>query len=157
MIVFLPPTAVRACDNLANRYDSNRSEVIRIAVSEGMAGVRVALARLQKVRSAEREAVEERRSIRRRGPTRASSVAASAAVGSLDGDDAVAALVEYGNSARRIDPHLGAAGLAVMLATHARVSGVDPEDLDVIVDRAVQVVLGESDVALAPDPTAPPE
>ena len=60
MIVFLPPTAVRACDNLAKRYDSNRSEVIRIAVSEGMAGVRVALTRLQKVRSAEREKEGER-------------------------------------------------------------------------------------------------
>ena len=35
VVVFLPSAAVKACDSLADRYGSNRSEVVRLAIAEG--------------------------------------------------------------------------------------------------------------------------
>jgi hypothetical protein len=48
VVVFLPSAAVKACDTLATRYASNRSEVVRLAVAEGMPGAVEALERLRR-------------------------------------------------------------------------------------------------------------
>ena len=53
VVVFLPPQTVKASEALAARYGSNRSEVLRLAVAEGLQPVRPVLARLQRVRLAE--------------------------------------------------------------------------------------------------------
>lgn len=156
VIVFLPPAAIRACDGLARRYASNRSEVIRLAVSEGMAGVRVALARLQKLRLTERQAAEQRRALRRRGSPPASGVAGPTGVVPLDADRAVSVLTDYARSARRVHSRLDDDGLRVVLVTHAQVVGVDVDDIDSVVEQALAAV-GQPVLVPGVDPTVPPE
>ncbi len=47
VVVFLAAAAVKACDDRAARYGSNRSEVFRLAIVEGMPGTVEALEKLQ--------------------------------------------------------------------------------------------------------------
>ena len=53
VVVFLPMAAVKACDDLAARYGSNRSEVFRLVIAEGMPGAVQALEKLREIRMVE--------------------------------------------------------------------------------------------------------
>lgn len=53
VVVFLPPEAVKTCDTLAGGYGSNRSEVVRLAVAEGLPGAVEALERVRELRLVE--------------------------------------------------------------------------------------------------------
>ena len=158
VIVFLLDSTVRACDALAAQYGSSRSEVIRIAVGEGLGSSRAALVRLEKVRAAEAEAVAVRRTATARKksgrPVRSADVAG---VVPLDAETAIPLLVRYGTSARRVRPGLAARDLRVMLATHSEVVGVLPDDIEDAVDGALGELFGASDVLPVADPSAPPE
>ena len=67
VVVFLPPAAVKACDSLADRYGSNRSEVVRLAVAEGMPAAVEALQRLRGLRLVEEAGAGASRLWRARG------------------------------------------------------------------------------------------
>ena len=45
----------------------------------------------------------------------------------------------------------------MMMATHAQVTGVLPDDLEDAVDGAIAELFDGADVLPVPDPTAPPE
>ena len=159
IVVFLPPTAVRACDNLATRYGSSRSEVVRLAVGEGMAGARDALVRLQRVRLAEVEAVDARRAAvgRKRVGRPPASRGDLVGVVPLDAESAVLQMDEYGRSVRRLQPSVTASQLRVMLITQAELVGVSVDDVDDVVDAVVGKIFGDAEFLAVPDPTAPPE
>ena len=161
VIVFLLDSTVRACDALAAQYGSSRSEVIRIAVGEGLGASRAALVRLEKVRAAEAEAVAVRRTATARKksgrPVRLADVAGPAGVVPLDAETAIPLLVQYGTSARRVRSGLAARDLRVMLATHSEVIGVLPDDIEDAVDGALGELFGADDVLPVADPSAPPE
>ena len=158
IVVFLPDSTVRRCDGLAARYGSSRSEVVRIAVGEGMSKTRDALVRSENVRLAEAQAIEARRfATARKKSGRPAGSAGVAGVVSLDAESAVPQLVQYGRSARRVRPGLAAPDLRVMMWTHAQVIGVLPDDVEDAVDGAVAELFGRADVLPVDDPTAPPE
>ena len=158
VVAWLPDTTVRACDGLAARYASSRSEVIRIAVGEGLRSTRDALVRLEKVRLAEAEAVAVRRSATARKKSgRPLKAAGVAGVVPLDAETAVPQLVDYGRSARRVRPGLAPGELRVMISTHAQVIGVLPDDVEDAVDGALGDLFGVDDVLPVVDPNAPPE
>ena len=156
VVVFLPPQTVKASEALAARYASNRSEVLRLAVAEGLQPVRPVLARLQRVRMAELGA--ESRPAPGAGKRRDRAVASGpAGVVPLDAETAIPQLVQYGTSARRVRPGLAARDLRVMLATHSEVIGVLPDDIEDAVDGALGELFGADDVLPVADPSAPPE
>ena len=71
VVVFLPmAAAVQACDDLAARYGSNRSEVFRLAIVEGMPGAVEALEKLREIRMVEALGAGASRSWRIRGMRR---------------------------------------------------------------------------------------
>ena len=53
VVAFLPAAAIKACDDLAAWYGSNRSEVFRLAIAEGMPGAVEALEKLREIRMVE--------------------------------------------------------------------------------------------------------
>ena len=158
VVAWLPDTTVRACDGLAARYASSRSEVIRIAVGEGLRSTRDALVRLEKVRVAEAEAVVVRRSATARKKSgRPLKAAGVAGVVPLDAEAATPQLVEYARTVQRVRPGLAARELRVMISTQAQVLGVLPDDVEDAVDSAVGELFGANDVLPVADPNAPPE
>ena len=158
IVVFLPDSDVRACDGLAARYGSSRSEVVRIAVGEGMSKVRDALVSLKKLQRAEADAVAARRSAtaRKKGGRPAGSTRVAGVV-PLDADAAIPQLVDYGRAARRVRPGLAAPELRMMMVTHAQVIGVLQDDLEDAVNEAVAKLFGDDGILPVADPTAPPE
>lgn len=151
VVVFLPRAVIRTCDALAARYASNRSEVIRLGLGEGMPTLRAALARLQRVRLVELEAAEERRALKG-GRVRPSFGAVP-----LDADTAVSELVAYGRSARRVQKDLDEPSLRVALLAHAQVSGVSLDDVDDVVGQALATIFEHGETAPASDSMLPPE
>jgi len=155
IVVFLPPAAVKACDVAAARYGSNRSEVVRLAVAEGLRGAVEALERLREVRLVEAAGAGAARVWKGRGtPQRAGSGGSG---GSLDPDRAVSALLEYGRAARAAvadpDPQQLRAGLQM----HAQVIGVDPDDMDEVLVDVLGQLFGEPQLQHVADPSKPPE
>ena len=160
VFVFLPRATVRTCAALAARYGSSRSEVLRLAVGEGLSEARKALAKLQKLRLAELAAEEERRALLgRRRSGRASSGPASADDGAeLDEETAVVRLEEYASSVRRLRPGAGYDELRTLLELQGQLEGVDPDALDDLVTEALERIFGGGDkIRPAPDPDAPLE
>ena len=162
VVVLLPPATVKSSDAMAARYGSSRSEVLRHAIAEGMPGVRKPLERLRKARLEGLRAVGDRDAVdvaRRRGGRPAGSVA----VPGLEGVDvadrasAVERLVEHGRSVRGLDPHLPVDGVRVALLAYAAVLGVSADDVDDVVDDAMEVVFPDDGIVPAPNPNAPPE
>ena len=135
VVVFLPPAAVKACNSLADRYGSNRSEVVRLAVAEGMPGA----ARLWRVRGTRK----------RPGRSRPRTV--------LDPDRAVSELLDYGRTARAAQPKMREADLEAALRLHALVLGVAPDDIEDVVAHALAQMFGKPQVETVADPSQPPE
>ena len=156
IVFFLPPQTVKAAEALSARYASNRSEVLRLAVGEGLKHVRPVLAKLQGVRIAELAGASG--SGRGGGKRLDRGVASpSAGVVPLDAEAAVPRLVEYARSARRVRPGLDPSELRVMIATQAQIVGVLPDDVEDAVDGAIGELFGGTDVLPVADPTVPPE
>ena len=154
VVVFLPPAAVKACDVAASKYGSNRSEVVRLAIADGLRGAVEALERLREVRLLEAAGAGAARVWKGRGaPQR--SVGASREP--LDPDRAVSALLEYGRAVRASDADLDPQQLRNGLQMHARVIGVDPEDLDEVLVDVIGQLFGEPQLQAVPDPSQPPE
>lgn len=74
---------------------------------------------------------QQRRALRRRGNGSESAAAVPARVVRLDADRVVSVLIDCVRSARRVQPHLDDEGLRILLVTHARISGVGADDVEV--------------------------
>ena len=155
VVIFVPPAAVKACDDLAARYGSNRSEVFRLAIAEGMPGAVQALEKLREIRMVEALGAGASRSWRirgmqkRPGPGRPRSV--------LDPDRAVALLVDYGRAVRAADAELTEEDLGATLRVHAQVIGVAAVDLEDVVVDAVSRLFDRPQMQSVADPSQPPE
>lgn len=111
VVVFLPPAAVNACDLAAEKYGSSRSEVVRLAVAEGLAGAVESLERLREVRLVQATGAGASRVWNARGAARRSGAAGAEPP---DPDRAVSALFEYGRAARAADGDMDSQQLAWM-------------------------------------------
>ena len=151
VVVFLPPAAVNACDLAAEKYGSSRSEVVRLAVAEGLAGAVESLERLREVRLVQAAGAGASRVWNARGAARR-SVAEP-----LDPDRAVSALLEYGRAARAADGDMDSQQLRDGLQMHAQVLGVASEDLDEVLTDVLGQLLGEPQIEPVADPSQPPE
>lgn len=154
VVVFLPSEAVKACDTVAQRYGSNRSEVVRLALTEGMPGAVQALQALRAARlveSAEAGVVGVRpvAGARRPGRGRRRKV--------LDPDQAVSALVDYGRAVREADPRMPEAAVSASVRVHGQVIGVAADDLEDVVLQVLSQLFGDPQVESVADPSQPPE
>ena len=155
VVVFLPPAAVKACDSLADRYGSNRSEVVRLAVAEGRKGAEEALERLRGLRLVEAAGADASRLWRvpatpkRPGRGRRRQV--------RDPDRAVSVLLHYGRDARAAQPQVRKADLEAALRLHALVLGVARDDVEDVVAHALAQMFGKPRVEAVADPSQPPE
>lgn len=154
VVVFLPPAAVKACDVAASKYGSNRSEVVRLAIADGLRGAVEALERLRDVRLLEAAGAGAARVWKGRGAAQRSGGGSREP---LDPDRAVSALLEYGRAARASDADLDPQQLRNGLQMHAHVIGVDPADLDEVLVDVVGQLFGEPQLQAVPDPSQPPE
>lgn len=155
IVVFLPPAAVKACDVAASKYGSNRSEVVRLAVAEGMRGAVEALERLREVRLLEAAGAGAARVWKARGTAQRSGRGRSR--DALDPDRAVSALLEYGRAARAADPEVAPQELRTGLQMHAQVIGVSPDDIEDVLLDVIGQMFGEPQVQPVADPSKPPE
>jgi len=155
VVVFLPAAAVKACDSLADRYGSNRSAVVRLAVAEGMKGAVEALQRLRGLRLVEEAGAGASR-LRRVGETR-KRPGRGPRRQVLDPDRAVSLLLHYGRDARAAQPQVCKADLEAALRLRALVLGVAPDDVEDVVAHALAQMSGKPPVEAVADPSQPPE
>lgn len=155
VVVFLPPAAVKACDTLADRYASNRSEVVRLAVAEGMPGAVEALERLRELRLVEAAGAGASRMWRARGARKRPGRGRPRNV--LDPDRAVSVLLEYGRAVRAAESEITRDGVRESLRLHAQVIGVSPDDLEDVLLEVLGQMFGEPQVEAIADPSQPPE
>ena len=155
IVVFLPLAAVKACDDLATRYGSNRSEVFRLAIAEGMTPAVEALEKLREVRMVEALGTGASRTWRVRGMQQRSRPGRPRTA--LDPDRAVAVLVDYGRAVRGADPALSEDDVGAALKVHAQVIGVEADDLDDVLVDAVSRLFDRPQVQPVMDPSLPPE
>lgn len=155
VVVFLPPAAVKACDSLAQRYGSNRSEVVRLAVAEGMPGAVEALERLRELRLVEAAGAGASRLWRERGTRKRPGGGRRRQV--LDPDRAVSVLLDYGRTGRAAQPRMRKADLEAALRLHALVLGVARDDVEDVVAQALAQMFGKPQVEPVAHPSQPPE
>ncbi len=155
VVVFLPSAVVKACDSLAERYGSNRSEVVRLAVAEGMLAAVEALERLRDLRLVKAAGAGASRLWRVRGKRKRPGRGRPRKV--LDPDRAVSVLLDYGRAARAAQPQMPEADLDAALRLHAQVLGVASDDIDDVVADALARVFGKPQVEPVADPSQPPE
>ena len=155
IVVFLPPAAVKACDVAAAKYGSNRSEVVRLAIADGLRGAVEALEHLRQVRLLEAAGAGAARVWKGRGAPQGAGGARGGEP--LDPDRAVSALLEYGRTARAADSDADPQQLRAGLQMHAQVIGVDPADLDEVLVDVLGQLFGEPQLGSVPDPSQPPE
>lgn len=155
VVVFLPPAAVKTCDSMADRYGSNRSEVVRLAVSEGMPAAVEALERLQGLRLVEAAGAGASRLSRERGTPKRPGRGRRRKL--LDPDRVVSVLLDYGRSARAAQPWMRKAELEADLRLRALVLGVAPDDINDVVAHALAEVFGKPQLEAVADPSQPPE
>ena len=153
VVVFLPSAAVKACDSLAERYGSNRSEVVRLAVAEGMPAAVEALERLRDLRLVKAAGADASRLWRVRGKRPGRGRPRKV----LDPDRAVSVLLDYGRAARAAQPEMPEADLDAALRLHAQVLGMAPDDIEDVVAEALARVFGKPQVEPVADPSQPPE
>jgi len=155
VVVFLPSEAVKACDTVAERYGSNRSEVVRLALTEGMSGAVQALQALRAARLVEsaeagvvggRSAAGARKRLERGRRRKV-----------LDPDQAVSALVDYGRAVREADPRMPEAAVSASVRVHGQVIGVAADDLEDVVLQVLSQLFGDPQVESVADPSQPPE
>lgn len=155
IVVFLPPAAVKACDVAATKYGSNRSEVVRLAIAEGLRGAVEALEHLRQVRLLEAAGAGAARVWKGRGtPQRAGGGGSGEP---LDPDRAVSVLLEYGRTVRAADSDMDPQQLRAGLQMQATVIGVDPADLDEVLVDVLGQLFGEPQLQPVADPSKPPE
>ncbi|MYH29202.1 MAG: hypothetical protein F4137_10175 [Acidobacteria bacterium] len=155
IVVFLPPAAVKACDVAAAKYGSSRSEVVRLAVAEGLRGAVESLQRLREVRLVEAAGAGAARVWKARGTAQSSG--AGKAGDPLDPDRAVSALLEYGRAVRAADGDIDPQQMRDGLQMHAQVIGVAPDDLDEVLADVLGQLFGEPQFQPVADPSQPPE
>lgn len=155
IVVFLPPAAVKACDVAAAKYGSNRSEVVRLAIAEGLRGAVEALERLRHVRLLEAAGAGAARLWKGRGTPQGAG--GGRAGEPLDPDRAVSALLEYGRAARAADSDADPQQLRAGLQMHAQVIGVDPADLEEVLVDVLGQLFDEPQLESVADPSQPPE
>lgn len=155
IVVFLPPAAVKACDVAATKYGSNRSEVVRLAIAEGLRGAVEALEHLRQVRLLEAAGAGAARVWKGRGTPQRAGGGSSAEP--LDPDRAVSLLLEYGRTVRASDSDMDPQQLRAGLQMHATVIGVDPADLDEVLVDVLGQLFGEPQLQPVADPSKPPE
>lgn len=155
VVVFLPPAAVKACDVAAAKYGSNRSEVVRLAIADGLRGAVEALERLRQVRLLEAAGAGAARVWQGRGAPQRSGGGSTPEP--LDADRAVSALLEYGRTVRASDSDLDPQQLRAGLQMHAHVIGVDPADMDEVLVDVLGQLFGEPQLQSVADPSQPPE
>lgn len=155
VVVFLPEQAVTACKTMAERYGATRSEVVRVALAEGLAPAVPVLERLREVRLLEAAGAVGARHWRVRGTVR--RPARGRPRKALDPDRAVSFLLDYGRAVRAADPELSRDGVSAALRLHAQVIGVEPADLDDVVLDALSRTFGEPQLQAVADPSQPPE
>jgi hypothetical protein len=155
VVVFLPSAAVKACDTLATRYGSNRSEVVRLAVAEGMPGAVEALERLRDLRLVEAAGSGAARLWRARGAQKRPGRGRPRNV--LDPDRAVSVLLEYGRAVRAAESEISREDVRESLRLHAQVIGVSPDDLEDVLMEVLGQMFGEPQVEPVADPSQPPE
>ena len=101
------------------KYGSNRSEVVRLAISEGLRGAVEALERLREIRLFEAAGTGAARVWKGRGTPQRSGSGRSGEP--LDAERAVSALLESGRAARAADSDLDPQQLRAGLQMHAHV------------------------------------
>ena len=160
VVVFLPEVAVNACDTLAARYGSNRSEVVRLALAEGMPGTVEALERLREVRLVEAVGSGAARMWRARGARKSPGRPAprrGRPRKTLDPDRAVSILLEYGRAVRAADPDVDREGVREAVRLHGQVLGVAPDEMDDVLLDTLGQMFDEPQVEAVADPSRPPE
>ena len=155
VVVYLPHAAITACETAAEKYGSTRSEVIRLAIADGLRGAVEALERLRDVRLLEAAGAGAARVWKGRGTVQAAAGGSSGKP--LDPDRAVSALVEFGRTVRAADPDLDADQLRVGLQMQAHAISVDPVDLDEVLVDVLAQLFDEPQLESVPDPSRPPE
>ena len=100
-VVFLPDDALSSCEVLAKRYAVSRSEVVRIALAEGMAAAVRVLERLRETRLLEAAGADGSRHWRVQATRPRTGRGRSRK--SLDPDRAVSLLLDYGRALRAAD------------------------------------------------------
>ena len=155
VVVYLPPAAIKACETAAEKYGSTRSEVIRLAIADGLRGAVEALERLRDVRLLEAAGAGAARVWKGRGIPQSSARGSSGQP--VDPDRAVSALVEYGRTVRAADSDLDAQQLRVGLQMQAHAIGVDPADMDEVLVDVLAQLFDEPQLQSVADPSRPPE
>ena len=157
VVVYLPPAAIKACEVAAEKYGSTRSEVIRLAIADGLSGAVQALERLRDVRLLEAAGAGAARVWKGRGRGIPQGSAGGPSGKPVDPDRAVSALVEYGRTVRAADPALDAPQLRVGLQMQAHAMGVDPADMDEVLVYVLAQLFDEPQLQSVADPSRPPE
>ena len=123
--VYLTSEHMLKCKVLADRYNTNRSEVIRVALDHGLDLVAKDLRRLQRARVAR--------------PV--------AAPGSLPPSATAPATVDFGDQLRQyadtvlgVDPGRSEAELRLLLTTHAKLLQVPADELEDAVDEVITML-----------------
>ena len=155
VVVYLPVAAVKACDQAAAKYASNRSEVIRLAIAEGLTGAVESLERLRSVRLVEAAGTGAARVWKARGAAQRSGAVKPAQP--MDPDRAVSLLLEYGRAARAADDALDSEQAREGLLMHAQVLGVAPADMDEVLTDVLGQLFGEPQLQPVADPSQPPQ
>ena len=154
-VVFLPEQAVTDCEILAERYGATRSEVVRVALAEGLARAVPVLEHLREVRLLEAAGAVGARRWRISGTRKRSGRGRPRKA--LDPDRAVSLLLDYGRAVRAAEPERSRDGVSAALRLHAQVIGVEPEYLDDVVLEALSRTFGEPQIQAVADPSQPPE
>ena len=132
--VYLSPEHISRCKVLADRYHTNRSEVIRVVLDHGLDLVGKELRRLQRARSARAAEVLD--------PSTSGSAPAS--LPADRGDQ----LREYAETLVALDVDRPEAELRLLLTTQAKVLQIPAADLEDAVDEVITMLpsVGDDDV-----------
>ena len=152
VVVFLPRAAVKACDLAAAKYATSRSEVVRLAIADGLKGAVAVLDSLRDVRMLEAAGTGAARVWRDRGVAQPRE-----SLDPLDADRAVSALLDYGRAAQAANSGITVDALRSSLQLHAQVIGVVPDDLDEVLVDVLAQLFGQPQLEEVDDPSRPPE
>ena len=123
--VYLTSEHLLKCKVLADRYHTNRSEVIRVALDHGLDLVAKDLRRLQRARVA------------RPVPVPGSLAPPTTAPTTADLGDQ---LREYADTVLGVDPGRSEGELRLLLTTHAKLLQVPADELEDVVDEVITML-----------------
>ena len=132
--MYLTPEHISKCKVLADRYHTNRSEVIRVVLDQGIHQVAKELRRLQRARSARAAEVLD--------PPRSGSDAPASPADRGD------QLRHYAETLLGLDVHRPEVELRLLLTTQAKVLQIPAADLEDAVDEVITMLpsAGDDDV-----------